>query len=394
MPDRKLFHEDASLAQARSRVVETGEDAGRPWVRLEETLFYPEGGGQPADRGTIDGIEVVDVQARGPHVLHLLARAGPPPGSEVELRLDAARRLDHRQQHTAQHLVTAIFADLHGRPTTSFHLAERWVDIEIPGEPPEDALLAAVEDEANRRVRECRAVHTRWVEPGALASLGVRTRGLPADHQGPVRIVEIEGTDRNTCGGTHVAHLGELQAVFLAGAERARGGARVWFVAGLRVLRELHAARQVEDALKARIGTAPAEFAQVLDGWAAQRRRLERELTTARADLARERATAIAAEPSMLLVRVIPDGTAETLRALATAVLALRPEATVALVGGGPGEACYLVQAGPAGPEDVAALGEALRAQLGAKGGGRGRTHQGRGGTVPPGLTAAALQAG
>ena len=393
MPDEKLFYADPTLDRVRSKVVEVGEHGGRPFVRLERTVFYPEGGGQPPDRGTIAGMEVVDVQSRGGEVLHFLAAplAGQA-GEEVEAHIDARRRFDFRQQHTAQHLLTAILADRHRRPTTSFHLGERVVAIEVEGEVPPPHRLLEVEAEVNGLVLEDRAVTTRWVAPADLAALPVRTRGLPKDHVGDVRLVEIAGIDLNTCGGTHVSRLGEIQSLHVLGAERARGGARITFLAGSRVLQELRRAEAVAVALKERIGTAPEEFAAVLDSWATERKRGAKRVRDLEAQLAVPLGEALAAEPGPLLGRVLPSGAPDFLRAVANAALARRPDATVALVS--TEEGCFLLQAGPGGPQDVSGLGARVRDALSAKGGGKGRTFQGTGGRVPAGFDLAAALAG
>lgn len=385
MADEKAFYDDPALDRLRAAIVELGEESGRPFARLSRTVFYPEGGGQPPDRGTIAGVPVVDVQSRGLDVLHFLGAPLPATvGEEVEARIEAGRRFDLRQQHTAQHLLTAVLADRHARPTTSFHLGERHVAIEVAGDPPPAERLRAVEAEVNALILEDRPVTTRWVAPDALAGLPLRTRGLPRDHVGEVRLVEIEGLDLNTCGGTHVHRLGEIQALHVLGAEKARGGARITFVAGGRVLQELRRAEGIEAGLKERIGAAPEEFVAILDGWAAERKRAVKKVRDLEAQLAVPLGEALAADAGGVLARVLPTGSPELLRAVANAALARRPEAVVALVASE--EGAFLVQAGPQGPEDVASLGARLRDLLGAKGGGRGRTFQGTGGRVPPAL--------
>lgn len=375
MTDRKLYYENPSLATAATRIVERGSLEGRPWVRLAETIFYPEGGGQPADRGTIGDVEVVDVRSRGSEVLHFVA--SPIEEDEVRLELDVERRLDHRQQHTAQHLVSAVLQDRHALPTTAFHLGDEYTAIEVSGAPPPPSRLAAFEREIEEEIRRDLPVTTRWVEPEALAALPVRTRGLPEGHEGKVRLVEIAGIDCNTCGGTHVGRLGEIRLVRFLDASAARGGARIRFLAGGRVGEALSRALAVERELKARIGTAPEEFAAVLDGWQAERKRLEKRVGALEAELAASEAAAIAASPEPILVRELPS--AERLPGTAQAVLELRPDAVVVLFAGD----AFLVRSGPAGPEDVSPLGERLRESLAAKGGGRGRNYQGRGGRPP-----------
>ena len=383
MADRRRFYDEPDLYRIETQVVETGFDGERAWVRLEETVFFPEGGGQPADRGAIGGVPVLDVQARGERILHYVAR--PVPLGPASVEIDGALRFDRMQQHTAQHLLTSILADRHRLPTTAFHLGERYTAIEVAGAvPPKDRLLG-FEDEVNLEIRRDRRVSARWVPPHALGSLQIRSRGLPEGHLGDVRLVEIETLDLNTCGGTHVARLGEIQMLRIVNAEPARGGARIRFLAGGRVLEELREAAAVEEAVQAQIGTAREEFAGVLEGWQAERRRLEHRVRQLERELAERIAAELTARTEPRLTRFLRDSGPDFLRAVALAVLARRPEALVVLVGAGPDgqDPCFLVQSGPAGPEDVTATGRRLSDLLGAKGGGRGRTFQGRGGRWP-----------
>ncbi len=386
MSDRRLYDEALATARVETRVVEAGALDGRPWVRLEATPFYPEGGGQPADHGSIDGVPVLDVQSRGGEVLHFLERP-VEAGRDVVAVLDVERRADHSQQHTAQHVLTAMLLERHGRRTTAFHLGDAYAAIEITGNLPSRETLRAWEAELNAEVRRDPPVRTRWVEPEALAELPVRSRGLPDGHTGPVRLVEIVGLDLNTCGGTHVARLGELQLVHLLDAASARGGVRVRFLAGNRVFRRLHETLALEDELKERLGTGPEELGRVVEKWQAERQRLARRVRELEAEQADRLGAELAAEPGPRLGRFLAGAGPELLKAVAGAVLERRPEVVVALVGedGDPPQACLLVQAGSSGPEDVSAIGVRLRERLGAKGGGRGRNFQGRGGRWPAG---------
>lgn len=386
MPDRKLFYEDPDLDLVETEVVEAGAIDGKPWVRIEATVFYPGGGGQPADRGTISGIPVVDVLERGDEILHVLA--GPLPPGPAVARIDAALRFERSQQHTAQHLLTSVLLVRHGLPTTAFHLGDEYAAIEVAGPVPERDLLRSFEDEVNAEIRLDRGVASRWVTREEAASLPVRSRGLPEGHRGDIRLVEIEGVDLNTCGGTHVRRLAEIQVVRLVDAAPARGGARIRFLAGVRVIRELRRVAEIEEGLKARLGTRREEFASVLDAREEERRRLEFGVRRLEAEIAEREAGEMAAEAGPLLARRIDGAGPDRLRAVASAVLKRRPEAVVALVGrsGDPPETCFLVQTGTAGPEDVSALASRLREALGSKGGGRGRTFQGRGGAWPDDL--------
>jgi Ser-tRNA(Ala) deacylase AlaX len=377
MAARRLYFEDPALAAVETVVLDAGEEDGKPFVLLRETVFHPESGGQPADRGTIGGVEVLDVRERDGEVLHFVA--GAVAAGPVLAKIDEARRFDLRQQHTAQHLLTALLAERHGRATTAFHLGETYTAIEVTGTVPSRAGLREFEEEVNGAIREDRPVTARWVSPGEMDTLPVRSRGLPGGHRGPVRLVSIEGIDLNTCGGTHVTRLGEIRMVHLLDAAPARGGARIRFLAGGRVLRHIALLTAREDELKARLANAPEEFARVIDGWLADRKLAERRVKRLEAELSERIAAELAAEPGPRLFRRLTVCSGEMLRAVAGRVLSIRPEVVVELVGEDPDtEATYfLVMAGPRGPADVSADGERLRASLGAKGGGRGRMYQG-----------------
>jgi len=190
----------------------------------------------------------------------------------------------------------------------------------------------------------------------------------------------------NTCGGTHVSSLAEIQAIHLVDAEPARGGARIRFLAGGRALRELRRLQDLERDLKQRLGTSAREFGQVLDGWQAERKRLERRARDLERIVAEGVAARLATVDGERVGRVVPGAGPEMLREIASAFLEMRPAAIVVLVGhalGSREEPVFLVQSGPRGPEDVSALADRVGAALGAKGGGAGRRYQGRGGRCP-----------
>ncbi|HKJ02531.1 MAG TPA: alanyl-tRNA editing protein, partial [Longimicrobiales bacterium] len=228
--DVHAFEREPRLRRLDTEVVSAGEDRGRPFVILADTILYPEGGGQPADGGTVGGVPVVDVRKTAGAIRHVLA--SPAPSGPVTVELDWTRRFDHMQQHTAQHLLTAVADQRFGWPTTAFHLGAHVSDIEL-GTPGIDAAeLAELEEAVAAEIRAARPVTARRVSPEAYAALPVRSRGLPEGHTGDVRLVEIEGIDLNTCGGTHCASTAELEALKLLGTEPVRGGTRLFYAAG------------------------------------------------------------------------------------------------------------------------------------------------------------------
>jgi alanyl-tRNA synthetase len=217
-------------------------------VALDQTVFYPEGGGQPWDTGVLIAtarsgavlevpVERVEEDDAG-EVWHFV-RKPLVEGTEVVGRVDADRRMDHAQQHTGQHLLSAIFLRELGARTVSFHLGTESSTIDLARV---EALcgdeLQRVEATANRLVYEDRAVRTRWVsreEAEAMLERG-ELRKLP-EREGPMRIVEMEGVEFNACGGTHVGSTGAIGGVMVRRLEKVKQGWRVEFCCGLRGVR-------------------------------------------------------------------------------------------------------------------------------------------------------------
>jgi alanyl-tRNA synthetase len=252
------YERDSYLRDLQVDVIRVGEEDGRPFAILDDTILYPEGGGQPADHGWLNEVRIVDVQRTEGVVRHFLE--SPLPAGPARLSLDWERRYDHMQQHTAQHVLTAIAADRFGWQTTSFHLGERNCDIELDAPSLSAADLQALEDATMQTIRDGRHVGGRRVSPQAYAQLDVRTRGLPEGHRGDIRLVEIEGTDLNTCGGTHVRSTAEIGSIKLLSTEPMRGGTRLRWVAAGRVRRRLAEHESRTDALRGLFETSAEEL--------------------------------------------------------------------------------------------------------------------------------------
>lgn len=276
---RAAWSQGPWCTELQLKVLACGEDAAGPWVDLPDSLLYPGGGGQPTDRGWLAGRAVVGVEAvDGGWRHHLspssasedstdlsvrgLAESLPIPGNAVLLRLDWARRFDHMQQHSGQHLLSAIAEDRFGWRTTSFHLGPELCDIELDVPALVANQLRVLEEAVVEAIRSASPIRDRWVEPEALPDLRVRSRGLPAGHRGLVRLVEIEGFDLATCGGTHLSNLAQLEGLALVGTESMRGGTRLHWLAGSRIRRRL--ARQEEQlaALRRRLKAPDDELAE------------------------------------------------------------------------------------------------------------------------------------
>ena len=362
------YERDPYATTLQVRVLQRGEQDGAEWVVFDDTILYPEGGGQPADRGCFEGVAVLDVQKVDGVVRHTLA--GRLPAASGTLELDWSRRYDHMQQHTSQHLLTAIAADRFGWHTTSFHLGERRCDIELdaPIQELSAARLERLEQEVAAAVRQALAVRARSVAREEFERLPVRTRGLPAGHTGDVRLIEIEGLDLCSCGGTHLRSTAEIEAVVLLDTEPMRGGTRLYWLAGGRVRALLRERERLAAGLRAALGERLARLQ------AAERRSrwLERQLAEVTAERLAE-----GAEP---FVEAHFEGFGMAfLQGVARALLQSRPDRVALLTGGETGgEAVFVLAAGGDSGADARALGSLLAQALDGRGGGSKELFQGK----------------
>ncbi len=367
---------DPCLRTLDTQVLRAWVEEGQSWAVLEDTVLYPEGGGQPCDRGTANGIEVLEVRSHAGELRHRLA--APLAEGPVALVLDWARRFDHMQQHTGQHLLTALAQDRFGWPTMAFHLGEEVSDVElaVPTLTPGDR--ARLEEAIAQEIRAARPVRARRVDAEGYAREKVRSRGLPDGHVGDIRLVEIEGVDLNTCGGTHLRHTGELESMVLLGTEPLRGGLRLFFVAGGRVRRRLAAHEARTAALRGLLGAPDAELVAVLQGKLEQALGAEKRLRRTEEELAEALAGGLAAAPGVLAEAHLGERDMAFLQRLARLVLTAAPAKTVFLTAEAAGQGIFLLSAGSEAALDIPALGRGVAEALGAKGGGSGKSFQGK----------------
>jgi len=376
MPMLPAYERDPYATSLETRVLRVGEEKGRPYAILEDTVFYPEGGGQPCDLGTLNDLDIVDVQKREGEIRHYLS--GAPTEGPARLQLAWDRRFDHMQQHTGQHLLTAMAQDRFQWATTAFHLGPTVCDIEVdarsisPGEM--DQLEAAVAEE----IRARREVTARWVTAESYAQETVRSRGLPEGHSGDIRLVQIAGVDLNTCGGTHLHHTGEIEALKLLGIESIRGGIRLFYVAGGRLRRRLGAHEQRNAALRTLLGAPDEELAPALQIKLDQLLALERRARKLEEELAEFQAAALAARPGGFVEAHFDGRDMAYLQRLAKGILALDSAKAVFLTGEAGGQGIFLLSAGEGSSLDVPAAGKVAAAILNAKGGGAGKSYQGK----------------
>jgi alanyl-tRNA synthetase len=236
MASERLYYDDSYTTRFEGAVASSSRHAGRPAIELESTYFYPESGGQEADRGKLGGLEVVDVQADDDgRVWHVLERSLESESLAISGEVDWARRFDHMQQHTGQHILSAALERVLDAPTLSSHLGEERSSLEVGLADVGWESIARVEDAANGVVWSDLPIVRHWVTDGELGRFQLRK---PPAVSGRIRIVEIPDWDQSACGGTHTNRTGEVGIVKIVRWEKVRGNVRFEFLCGARALRD------------------------------------------------------------------------------------------------------------------------------------------------------------
>ncbi len=374
------YHRDCYLTALDTVVVNAGEEHGRSYAVLAETIFYPEGGGQPADQGLLGNADVVDVQKIDGEIRHYLSRAverGP-----VRLELDWRRRWDHMQQHTAQHVLTAVALRALTWRTTAFHLGPVVSDIELDVPKIDDKDLERLEDAAVEEIRAARAVSYRTAEVADFERLGVRSRRLPEGFAGSVRLVEIEGLDLNTCGGTHVRNTAEIGTLCLLGTEPMRGGTRLFFVAGDRVRRRISQHEKRNRRLRSLLDTADDELPDVVELRLAREKELARATRLLSDELAEAAVCQLAANTENVVEGHWLNRDMAFLQRVGRRLAEESPDKRALLTSACDGDPVFVVVAGERSGVEPAKVGPRIAEILGGRGGGRSPIFQGKAGSL------------
>jgi alanyl-tRNA synthetase len=384
MSTERLYYQDSWLAEFDAHVTSVAPgEGGRLVVTLDRTAFYPTGGGQPSDTGALGAarvVECVDAEAEG--VLHVVEGEAPAVGSRVRGRVDWPRRLDHLQQHTGQHLLSQAFVELYGAQTRSFRMLTEASEVDVDLEDASDEMVEHAVERANQIIWEDRPVRVHQVTAEEAARMPLRKDSA---REGGLRVIEIEGFDFSPCGGTHARRTGEVGLVAVRHWERAKGLARVTFVAGGRALADYRRANRAARAAAAVFSVGRDEAAEAAARLLEEHKRLQRraralEEVAARAEARElvEEAEAPAAGGPRVVARALEGRDAEGLRRLALAVAAHAN--TVALLGSHDEAGARLVFArGADAAGDMNALMREACLALGGRGGGRPDLAQGGG---------------
>jgi alanyl-tRNA synthetase len=372
----RLYYSDSYLREFRAHVT-ASEDAGRR-LYLDRTAFYPTSGGQPFDRGTLGGVavlEVVDEEDRIAHVLSapLEILSAPLGVAEVAGSIDWSRRFDHMQQHTGQHLLSAVFEELHRIRTVSFHLGAESSTIDLQTAELDQARLEAVEERCTQIVGEGRPVSISFED--AATATGLRKESA---RDGTLRIVSIEALDRSACGGTHVRSTAEIGPILIRKLEKIRGNMRVEFVCGLRAVRQARADYHALAAIARTLSTPLDRAAEAIAAQAERIKTLEKTAHRQALDLAAREGRELhaAAQPDESGLRRVTERRAidEATRARAQAFTACGKAVYLAVCADPPS---LLLAASADSGVDAGARVKAAVAALGGRGGGNPTIAQG-----------------
>jgi alanyl-tRNA synthetase len=384
----RLYYTDSHLTEFDAVVVSAVEVSQDRWgVVLDRTAFYPTGGGQPHDTGTLAGARVVDCIDRDTEgVLHVVEGAAPAVGERVGGRVDWARRLEHIQQHTGQHVLSQAFVQLFGAPTRSFRMLERVCEIDVELKDPTDERVEQAVDLANRIVWEDRAVRVLAVTPEDAARLPLRKDSA---REGSLRVVEIEDFDLSPCGGTHARRTGEVGVIVARSWERAKGLTRIEFAAGGRAVADYRLANRAARAVAAAFSAGREDAAGNAARLVEENKQLARRVRALEESAAKVEAAELIAEASragggeggsgsQVIARVFDGRDAESLKRLA-ATLASHAGVVALLGSRGGGEGRLVFARAPDAAGDMNALMREACAALGGRGGGRPEMAQGGG---------------
>lgn len=379
----RLYYQDSHLVEFTATVTGLTEKvSGWTGVTLDRTAFYPTGGGQPSDTGMLEGATVVECLDQGVDgVVHLIRGAVPEVGASVTGRVDWERRLDHIQQHTGQHILSQAFVQLFQAPTKGFRVLEHWCEIDVELADPSDVRIERAVLLANAIIWDNRPMMIRNVTTEEAAALPLRKESA---REGELRLIEIDGFDLTPCGGTHAQRTGEVGLIAVRHWSRAKGMARIEFVAGKRALRDYELANDSARQAAAHFSVGRDDIPGAVERVIAENKELQRQVRALAETAAKFEAVELIAGAATtsngkrIALRTFTDRTVDNLKTLAHTITA--QPGTIALLGLTDAEGARIVFARSADlTDDMNSLLREASARLGGRGGGRPDFAQGGG---------------
>ena len=369
----RIYYSEPYRPTFDAKVLTVDTVAGHSHVTLDQTAFYPTSGGQPFDTGSLGGAAVTDVIDREDGTIVHVVSGALRVGDVVSGEIDWARRFDHMQQHTGQHVLSAAFDRLFGVRTESFHMGQLSATIDLAREVT-PAEVAKAEDDANRVVWEDRAVTIRFATAEEAAAMGMRKESA---RTGTLRLIDVTDYDLSACGGTHVNRTGAIGIIAIGSVEKFKGGSRVEFLCGGRALERFRVWRGALAAVQKHLSVPPIEMAASIERMQEDAKAQTRAIRGFQEKLAAHEAQALLSKGS-IIIEAIDGWDAQGIKAIATAITAAEPNAVVALFTTST-PAQVVVARGAAAAIDAGSVLKQLAAKFGGKGGGKADLAQGGG---------------
>lgn len=360
METKKLYYLDPFLREFTARVLSCEETKGGYAVVLDQTAFYPEGGGQPSDHGTLGLVHVLDVHEKDGVVTHLCDGAFEP-GETVRGTLDWARRFDHMQQHSGEHICSGLICARFGCDNVGFHMGADVVTIDFNADISWDALLD-IERRANQYIYEDHAIDIRFYRGAELDAVEYRSKKTL---DGDVRIVSFPGADCCACCGTHVNRSGQVGIVKFLSCQKFRDGVRIELLCGERAYRALSAAWEQNLRVAQSLSAKPTESAAAVERLEAELGQLKLRASRLEGQVFSQVAARLAGEGDVVLFE--EEMSPESVRKLCDAVMSTCG-GRCAVFAGADGAWKYAV--GQTGG-DLRELVKSLNATLSGRGGGK-----------------------
>ena len=373
----RIYYTDPARRSFDAVVTAVVEHNGALALVLDRTAFYPTSGGQPFDTGRLGTTEVIDTIDDDERVLHVV-RSSLSVGEAVHGEIDWARRFDHMQQHTGQHVLSAAFDRVLDNRTMSFHMGGEVSTIDLAREVSPGDVERCV-DEANRVVWDDRPVTIRFASPEEAARLPLRKEPV---REGPLRLIEVSDFDLSACGGTHVGRTGEIGMIAATAAEKFRGGTRLTFVCGGRALRTLRGYRDAVAGSVRTLSVLPHELPAAVEKIQAEGKQARKAIARLQSELAvHEAARLIAASPAEDGVRraahVVDGWDASGLKGIASSMTA-QAGVAAALIGTSVPIPVVVARSSDVALDANAVLQQLLK-RFGGRGGGKAELAQGAG---------------
>jgi len=372
----KLYYQDSEISEAMVEVIKTGKDKAGSYAVLDQSCFYPEGGGQPADTGNIGPANVLDVQTVEGEIRHYTDVELPK--ERFAAKLDWRKRWDHMQQHAGQHVLSALFDDVYGLKTQSFHLGKERVSIDLDLDTVTKEQLQEVEKMANETIRQGLAIAAYWVNPAEAKELNLRK---PPAVEGDIRLVEIEGVDLNPCGGTHPKNTTDIGLLKIISTEKAKGGTRVYFLCGNRALTYFNFLMDTTDKLVVQLNAPASELSQAAGALLAEKATADKTIKILQEQLLNLEAEAILPDDGVV-EKLFEDRPIKELQQLARYVISRHHAATVLFISRSGDDVRFVCAKGEQAPGDMREVLKQLLALTDGKGGGNPQFAQGGGKTA------------